>query len=131
MYRVVSQERKDGARFGLEGWPEKVVRTNLEKLCSRERRLQRGPGSSFFCVPLVSQRLLQLRLPLTGKLLTLVRGARRVVISDFPIFQRPHHVMLLSQPAQGKLSPLRARGQGAKSRADLAISSKTSSAWYS
>ena len=32
VYRVVSAERGDGARFGLEGWPEKVVHRDLRKV---------------------------------------------------------------------------------------------------
>ena len=51
VYRVVSAE--SGERFGLEGWPEKVVHRDLRKVPensarglevqSRQRRLQRGP----------------------------------------------------------------------------------------
>ena len=56
VYRVVSAESGEmGARFGLEGWPEKVVHRDLRKVPensfqtaglevqSRQRRLQRGP----------------------------------------------------------------------------------------
>ena len=51
VYRVVSAESGEmGARFGLEGWPEKVVHRDLPKTQlprleaqSRQRRLQRGP----------------------------------------------------------------------------------------
>ena len=57
VYRVVSAESGEmGARFGLEGWPEKVVHRGLRKVPknsapeprglevqSRQRRLQRGP----------------------------------------------------------------------------------------
>ena len=57
--RVVSAESGEmGARFGLEGWPEKVVRRDLRKVPensapeprglevqSRQRRLQEAPGS--------------------------------------------------------------------------------------
>ena len=40
--------------------------------------------------------------------------------SDFPIFPPPVPRDIALKPAQGKLSPLCARGRGAKSRADLA-----------
>ena len=57
VYRVVSAKSGEmGARFGLEGWPEKVVHRDLRKVLensapeprglevqSRQRRLQRGP----------------------------------------------------------------------------------------
>ena len=54
VYRVASAESGEmGARFGLEGWPEKVVRRDLRKVPENsapkprglevQRRLQRGP----------------------------------------------------------------------------------------
>ena len=54
VYSVASVESGEmGARFGLEGWPEKVVRRDLRKVpenaapelrtSSPARRLQRGP----------------------------------------------------------------------------------------
>ena len=118
-----------GARFGLEGWPEKVVHRDLRKVSANREVQSRGgdgeaPGSHllFDCASTSLQRLLQLRLPLTDELLHVGSGAARraLVISDFPIFPAPVPRDVALEPAQGKLSPLRARGRGAKSRADLA-----------
>ena len=82
-----------------------------------------APGSHLLfdstCTSL--RRLRQLRLPLTDELLLVVWGCsaspRHLWPSNFPA-PVPHDVAL--EPAQGKLSPLCARGRGAKSRADLA-----------
>ena len=114
-----------GARFGLEGWPEKAVPRKLSSQTEgvggaippeeATERLQ-APTS-----------LLMLSVPLhlyssTDKLLHIGSGAARqaLVISDFPIFPPPVPRDIALEPAQGKLSPLCARGRGAKSRADLA-----------
>ena len=138
VYRVVSAESGEmGARFGLEGWPEKVVHRIFEKspktlLPNRgswrcnpaSGGYREAPGSHLLfdstCTSL--RRLRQLRLPLTDELLHVGSGAARraLVISGLPIFPAPVPRDVALEPAQGKLSPLRARGRGAKSRADLA-----------
>ena len=100
VYRVVSAESGEmGARFGLEGWPEKVVHRDLRKVPKNSAPEPRVGGAIppllFDCASTSLQRLLQrlrqLRLPLTDELLHVGSGAARraLVISDFPIFPAP------------------------------------------
>ena len=118
--RVVSAESGVGGvagKGGAQGSPK-----SPRKLSSRTEAVggaippaeatERPQAPSFLTVPLrlynVRQRLRQLRLPLTDKLLHVGSGAaQRVVISDFPISQRPYHVMSNQRRAS-------ARGRGAK-----------------
>ena len=110
-----------GARFGLEG---SLPPNRGGWRCNPASGGYRDPDCHllFDCASTSLQRLLQLRLPLTDELLHVGSGAARraLVISDFPIFPAPVPRDVALEPAQGKLSPLRARGRGAKSRADLA-----------
>ena len=47
VYRVVSAESGEmGARFGLEGWPEKVVRRDLRKVPENSAPEPRGVGGA-------------------------------------------------------------------------------------
>ena len=129
VYRVVSAESGEmGARFGLEGWPEKVVHRDLRKVPENSAPEPRGlevnpasggyreaPGSHLLfdcastCASTSLQRLRQLRMPLTDELLIvgLGRGAWRS--PDVPKY--PLHVprSISLKPAQGKLCPLGAR----------------------
>ena len=106
-----------GARFGLEGGRKRWctgIFENLEnsapepglEVQSRQRRLQR---------PQAPTSLLMLSVPLrlysSACSFTSVRGcSASLVISDFPIFPPPVPRDVALEPAQGKLSPLCARG---------------------
>ena len=99
-----------GARFGLEGWPEKVVHRDLRKVPKNSAPEPRG----LEVIPPAKSRQLrlynvsdsrQLRLLLIDELLLIVgleRGAWRSSIHSMS------HASL--KPAQGKLCPLGARG---------------------
>ena len=105
---------------GFRKVPENSASKPRAGVQSRQRRLQRGPRLLLLFDALCALHLYSR--PATDKLLHIGSGAARraLVISDFPIFPPPVPRDVALEPAQGKLSPLCARGRGAKSRADFA-----------
>ena len=112
VYRVVSAESGEmGARFGLEGWPEKVVHRDLRKVLPNRGGWRCNPASggyreaptSFLTVPL---RLYNVSYNVSHSSachslmssFTSVRGLLGEPSSSltFQFSQRPYHVMSLS-----------------------------------